>query len=72
MDFEGIMLSEIKSEKKKHCMISLVCEPKKLTKKQAHIYREQIGGYWVAELRGGWKGWRGGERNKKYKLSVIK
>ena len=53
MDLEGIMLSEIKSEKNKHCMISLICESKKQAKKQAHTYREQIGGYWVAELRGG-------------------
>ena len=43
MNFENIMLSEIsQTEKDKNCIITHMQNPK--NKKQAHRYREQIGG----------------------------
>ena len=49
IDLENIMLSEIiYTEKDKYCMISLICQnqkrKRKKIKKEAHRYREQIGG----------------------------
>ena len=61
MDFEGIMLSEIRqTEKDKYCMISLICGIKQYNKlvnitkkKQTHRYREQASGYQWGKGKGG-------------------
>ena len=60
MDLEGLLLSEIKSEKDKYYMILLrYVESKKYSKlvnitkkKQTHRYREQTSGYQWGEARG--------------------
>ena len=64
MDLEGIMLSEVKSEKDKYYIILLICRSKKkynklmnkTKKKQTYRYREQNSGYQRGGRRGNTRG----------------
>ena len=66
MDLEGILLSEVKSEKDKYYIILLICRSKKkkkynklmnkTKKKQTYRYREQNNGYQRGGRRGNTRG----------------
>ena len=65
MDLEGILLSEVKSEKDKYYIILLICRSKKkkynklmnkTKNKQTYRYREQNNGYQRGGRRGNTRG----------------